>query len=107
MSTALTTKVLTKEEAKRITKGRTPLVPVEYETAITALTECAHLDEAKYWDNKADALAAWAKIYHSDECARKAKMLKMHAYRRMGQLAGELRPKMPVRILQEQGLSEP
>lgn len=101
--------VITKEQAKKILKGRTPLVPVEYETAIAALVACANLDEAKYWDNKADALAAWAKIYHSDEAERKAKMLKLHAYRRMGQLAGELRPggnrqPGPMSLLMEQGL---
>jgi len=102
--------VLTKEQAKKVTKGRTPLVPVEYETAIQALTECANLNETKYWSDKADALAAWAKIYHSDEAGRKAKLLKMHAYRRMGQLAGEIRPKAnkkpgPRALLVESGLT--
>src|SRR5208282_833658 len=107
--------VLTKEDARKVLKGRTPLVPVEYETAIRALTECASLDEAKYWDNKADALAAWAKIYHSDEAARKSKALKLHAYRRMGQLAKELRPggrggaagskPGPLSLLMENGLA--
>lgn len=87
MQTAITTK-----QAREICKGRTPLIPVEYETAVKALTECVTLDEAKYWDNKADALAAWAKIYHSPEAERKAKQLKLHAYRRMGELAKELRP---------------
>jgi hypothetical protein len=77
--------VITKEEAKKITGGRTPLVPVEYETAVNALQACITLDETKYWSDKADALAAWAKIYR--------KMLKMHAFRRMGQIAGELRPR--------------
>ena len=103
--------VITKEQAKQITKGRTPLVPIEYETAINALTECVTLDEAKYWSDKADALAAWAKIYHSNEAERKAKQLKLHAYRRMGELATELRPpkakqKGPTSLLQEMGLSQ-
>lgn len=84
--------VITSEQAKKITKGRTPLVPVAYEEAVKALSECLSLDEAKYWDNKADALAAWAKIYRNDEALRKAKMLKLHAFRRMGSLATELRP---------------
>lgn len=85
-------KVITVQQARRITGGRAPLVPVEYEAAVTALEACVALDEAKYWNNAADALAAWAKIHHSDEIVRKAKMLKLHAYRRMGQLAEELRP---------------
>lgn len=84
--------LITKDTARKILGGRTPHLPVEYETAVKALAECITLDEAKYWDNKADALAAWAKIYHSSEAERKAKMLKLHAYRRMGQLAEELRP---------------
>ena len=84
--------VLSRESALAVTRGRTPLIPVEYETAVRALGECVTLDETKYWSDKADALAAWAKIYHSGEALRKAKQLKMHAFRRMGQLAGELRP---------------
>lgn len=84
--------VISAEEAKKVTKGRTPLVPVEYEAAVKALQECTTLDEAKYWDNKADALAAWAKIYRNDQVGRQAKILKLHAYRRMGCLAQELRP---------------
>ncbi len=84
--------VISSDQAKQITRGRTPLVPVEYETAVKSLAACLTLDETKYWDAKADALAAWAKIYRDDDVGRKAKMLKLHAYRRMGQLAAELRP---------------
>lgn len=84
--------VVTAEQAKKITRGRTPLVPVAYENAVKALAECISLDEAKYWDNKADALAAWAKIYRDGKALRQAKQLKLHAFRRMGQIAGELKP---------------
>lgn len=84
--------VMTRAQAKQATAARTPLVPIEYETALNALTACVTLDEAKYWSDKADALAAWAKIYHSDDAERKARMLKLHAYRRMGELAQQLRP---------------
>lgn len=111
--------VITSEQAKRITKGRTPLVPVEYETAVKALAECITLDETKYWSDKADALAAWAKIYRSPDVMLKAKRLKLHAYRRMGEIAGELRPRKlrrgngegtgaypgPVSLLIDQGLT--
>jgi hypothetical protein len=112
--------VITAKEAKHITGGRTPLVPFEYESAIKALTACVTIDDAKYWSDKADALAAWAKIYHSDEAGLKSKQLKLHAYRKMGQLAGELRPnaranshdpqkrgwkKGPHSLLREQGLT--
>ena len=85
--------VISEEQARQITGGRKPLVPVEYERACTALAECQTIDEAKYWDNKADALAAWAKIYNNDQAGLEAKRLKLHAYRRMGEIAREIIPK--------------
>lgn len=108
--------VISSDQAKRITRGRMPLVPVEYETACRSLAECLTIDEARYWSDKADALAAWAKIYHSNETLRKAKQLKMHAFRRMGILAGEIKPRTslgrhgnapgPVSELMKTGLSK-
>lgn len=102
--------VLSNEVARRITGGRTPLVPAEYEQAIHALTACVNIDEAKYWASKADVYAAWARIFHSDEVLRKAKVLKLHAQRRMGELAKQLRPTKPgpggggaVQLLREHG----
>lgn len=83
--------VITEKQAREVTGGRKPLVPVEYETAVKALQACITLDETKYWSDKADALAAWAKIHRNDEAGRNARMLKLHAFRRMGELAGELR----------------
>jgi hypothetical protein len=67
-------------------------LPVEYTTAVRSLALCSTLEEAKHWSNKADALAAWAKIYQSDEVAIEAKRLKLHAFRRMSELAEELQP---------------
>lgn len=84
--------VITRAEARKILKGRTPHVPVEYEQAVTALDACIKLDDAKYWSNAADALAAWAKMYRDDKVGRQAKMLKLHAYRKMGLLAEQLNP---------------
>jgi hypothetical protein len=69
-----------------------PRLPIEYSTAIKALAACMTLNEAKYWDDKADALAAWSKIYRSNDAEQKALCLKLHAYRRMGEIAEELRP---------------
>lgn len=83
--------VISAEQARKITGGRTPLVPVEYETACRALAECETIDSAKYWDNAADALAAWARIYHKDEAGIAAKRLKLRAHDHMGRLAGEIR----------------
>lgn len=84
--------VITADQARQICGGppRISPMPVEYETAIKMLAACIEIDEAKYFDNQADALAAWAKIYHSDDALRKARQLKLHAYRRMGQISEQL-----------------
>lgn len=71
--------------------NRAPM-PVEYETAIKALEACATLDETRTWRTAAEALAVWAKLYKSEEAELKAKRLRLYAYRRMGQLASEMRP---------------
>lgn len=84
--------IISAEQGRKILNGREPLVPVEYEVAIKALQDCSTFEEAKYWSDKSEALAAWAKIYHSDKAILEAKRLKLHAYRRMGELANELRP---------------
>lgn len=65
-------------------------IPVVYLDAVRALAACRSIDEGKYWANKADALAAWAKIFQNKTAAVEAKRLKLFAYRRMGLLAGEL-----------------
>lgn len=92
-------KLITQAQAKQITGGRTPNMPVEYENAVRSLQACIDLIDAKYWSDKADALAAWAKIYRSEEATLKAKQLKLHAYRRMAQIAEELRPSSrPIRV---------
>lgn len=67
-------------------------LPVQYEEACKSLAECRSLDEALFWGNKADALAAWAKLYKSEQAAVEAKRLKLHAYRRMGEIAEQIRP---------------
>lgn len=103
--------VLTAKQAREITRGRTPLVPVEYESALKSLQACTTLDESKYWADKSDALAAWARIYKSDQAGNEARRLKLHAYRRMGELARELSPYKPgisgaQTVLRQQGLKE-
>lgn len=103
-------------EAHAIAGERPSQIPVEYEQAVAALSACCSIDEAKTWSDKADALAAWAKIYRSRDADRQARRLRLHAYRRMGILAGELRPRIPLgkrlgstkgprSLLVEQGLS--
>ncbi len=65
-------------------------VPVQYREAVEALRACQNLSEAATWDKKADALAAWARIYKDDTATIEARRLKLHAYRRMALLAEEL-----------------
>jgi len=67
-------------------------MPVVYTRAVKALEICCNLDEAKAFTDGAEALAVWAKIYKKNEAGRQAKQLKLHAHRRMGQLAIELAP---------------
>lgn len=90
------------------------VMPLElYEAVVKALDACRSLEDTRHWDNKADALAAWAKIHNSTEAEIQAKRLKLHAYRRMGELAAELRPlpkgargqNGPVSLLLEHGLT--
>jgi hypothetical protein len=107
--------VITEEQARKITGGRKPHVPVIYEEACKALEQCISLDETKYWADKSDALAAWAKIYHDDKISRDARALKLRAYVRMGELAEQLRPVKsggrhgslpgPISLLVESGLT--
>lgn len=109
--------VVTEKQARQITKGRLPHMPVVYEEGIRALQACIDLDDAKEWSDKADALAAWARMYHSDDFKRKAAQLKLRAYQRMGTLAMELRPQKkpgyggavpgPRSLLLESGLNLP
>lgn len=94
-------------------------LPVEYEAAVTAIAACRSLDETRYWSNKADLFAVWARIHKSREAELQAKRLKLHASRRLGELAAELRPSVvkytspqhhgrlpgPVSLLMEYGLS--
>lgn len=97
------------------------ILPVEYTSACRSISLCRTIDEAKFWGDKADALAAWAKIYRNEEAAKEAKRLKLHAFRRMNDLANELQPRIylkgpgtkgkaqqdgPRALLRQHGLSE-
>jgi hypothetical protein len=101
--------IITEKQARQITGGRKPLVPIEYEQACTSLAACLTIDDAKYWSDKSDALAAWAKIYHDDQASTDARRVKLKAYRRMGELARELRPtRKPSanKLLREHGIDQ-
>lgn len=66
---------------------------VVYEDAVKAIIACQDILDAKYWADKAEALIAAAKIWKDQRMSAEAKRLKLRAYRRMGELAQELRPK--------------
>ncbi len=89
----------------------TAIVPIKYIEAIKALKACQTIDDANQWAGKAEALAAWAKIYKHDEAGKEARRLKLHAYRKMGLLAEALRPTTRKRkgassLLSEHGLDQ-
>lgn len=67
-------------------------MPVVYAEALRALEVCTTIDMAKYYADKADALAAWAKIHGCKKDLKLIARIKLHAYAWMGRIAGELRP---------------
>jgi len=86
-----------REVAKALAKRKDdPVMPVAYTTAVKALAECCNLDEASTFVDSSEALAAWARIYKKNEAGRQARQLRLHAYRRMGQIARELAPVKPI-----------
>lgn len=88
-------KVLTIADARKYAESKKFHLPVVYEEAVKALKNTRTINEANEFNNAAEALATWAKIYRSDEAGRQAKQLKLHAYRRMGELARQLAPGKP------------
>lgn len=81
--------VITQEQARQVCGGkggqpRAPLLPHEWNDARNALEKCLTFEEAKYWDNWADAKAAWAKMFHDDKLIRLARQFKNRCYRQLG-----------------------
>lgn len=93
----------------------TVALPGVYTKAVQFIRDTVTLDEAKHWIDKSEALNAWAQMYHDDQVGDASKRLRLHAYRRMGQLAQELQPtktikgggrtKGPNALLRKAGLS--
>jgi hypothetical protein len=61
-------------------------LPVNYQAATHALAECARVDEAKEWVNKAEAIAAYARMADDDTLYKTAGRIKARAVDRCGQL---------------------
>jgi len=90
-------KQVTIADARKYAASKSFKMPVVYSDAVAALKKCVDINDAKDFNNAAEALATWAKIYRNDEAGRNAKQLKLHAYRRMGQLAKQLAPGKPLK----------
>ncbi len=100
--------------SKAVTKPDARM-PVVYTRAVKALQMCCNLDEARAFTDGAEALAVWAKIYKHNEAGKQAKQLRLHAHRRMGELAIELAPPRsrkgggrqpgPIALLRQNGLT--
>jgi hypothetical protein len=68
----------------------TARLPQAYESAKTALAQCASLDECKAWADKAAALASYAKQANDDELEQLSKRIRARAIRRAGELLHQI-----------------
>lgn len=67
-------------------------LPQTYESAKTALANCAQLDECQDWADKAAALASYAKQANDDEMMKMAVRIRDRAIRRAGELLKQIEP---------------
>ncbi|MER9937453.1 hypothetical protein [Mesorhizobium sp. M0088] len=67
-------------------------LPQTYESAKTALANCASIDECQTWADKAAALASYAKQADDDELMKMATRIRDRAIRRAGELLKQIEP---------------
>lgn len=65
-------------------------LPVSYEAARNALSNCVSIDECQTWADKAAALASYAKQANDDELMKMATRIRDRAIRRAGELLKQL-----------------
>jgi hypothetical protein len=65
-------------------------LPVVYESAKVALSECSKIDECKDWANKAEALASYARQADDDSLRNMAVRIQARAIRRCGELLKQI-----------------
>jgi hypothetical protein len=65
---------------------RNARLPVNYQAATHALAQCERVDECKEWVNKAEAIAAYARMADDDTLYKTASRIKARAVDRCGQL---------------------
>jgi hypothetical protein len=74
-----------------VTLGSTDAnLPASYEAARRAIIECLHIDEAKEWADKAQALSSYARMANDEALLVCAQRIKARAIRRMGELLKEI-----------------
>ena len=66
-------------------------LPAKYEAAKLALKECNKLDECRDWEDKAEALASYAKQQDDKEMEKTARRIRARAVRRCGELLKEIK----------------
>jgi hypothetical protein len=67
-------------------------LPESYESARTALATCASIDECLTWADKAQALAAYARMADDDTLRKTCDRIQARAIRRMGELLKQIEP---------------
>lgn len=67
-------------------------LPIVYERATQALSECTRIDECKEWANKAEALASYARQSKDDTLRKMAERIQARAIRRCGELYKQIEP---------------
>lgn len=65
-------------------------LPETYEAAKSALATCERIDECQDWANKAEALAAYARMSDDDTLRKLADRIQARAVRRAGQLLRQI-----------------
>lgn len=67
-------------------------LPETYESAKTALANCASIDECMTWADKAEALAAYARMADDQTLRKTCDRIQARAIRRMGELLKQIEP---------------
>jgi hypothetical protein len=73
-------------------EGRDAKLPATYEKAQQALAECTRVDEAWNWQNRAAALAAYARMARDNQLRDMALRIQARAIRRAGELLRQVPP---------------
>lgn len=68
----------------------TATLPAKYEAAKLAISECNRIDECKDWDDKAQAMASYARQADDKEMEKTAFRIRARAARRCGELYKEI-----------------